>query len=214
MTRTLLLTRHVRERGDFTLERAVHELTGRQAEVFGFHGRGVVAPGNVADLAVFALDELHYDDDEFVHDLPGGGAAVAPSRGRLPGHVRRRRRRAAARHAHRLPPRTDARRQRLKPGAASGPYDPPMTYAFDPKLAEFAALTVNPPPTDGSPGEELSQQYLSVLGADVDTSTLDVDDRRDPGPGRRARRRSYASTCRGRAAGQCPASSTSTAADS
>ena len=48
---TLLLTRHVRERGDFTLERAVHELTGRQAEVFGFHGRGTIAPGNVADLA-------------------------------------------------------------------------------------------------------------------------------------------------------------------
>ena len=38
---TLLLTRHVRERGDFTLEQAVYELTGRQAEVFGFHGRGV-----------------------------------------------------------------------------------------------------------------------------------------------------------------------------
>jgi N-acyl-D-amino-acid deacylase len=73
---TLLLTRHVRERGDFTLERAVYELTGRQAEVFGFHGRGVVAPGNVADLAVFALDELHYDADEFVHDLPKNGARL------------------------------------------------------------------------------------------------------------------------------------------
>jgi N-acyl-D-amino-acid deacylase len=73
---TLLLTRHVRERGDFTLERAVHELTGRQAEVFGFTGRGVIAPGNVADLAVFALDELHYDTDEFVNDLPKNGARL------------------------------------------------------------------------------------------------------------------------------------------
>jgi N-acyl-D-aspartate/D-glutamate deacylase len=72
----LLLTRHVRERGDFTLERAVHELTGRQAEALGFHGRGTVAEGNVADLAVFALDELHYHDDEFVHDLPKGGARL------------------------------------------------------------------------------------------------------------------------------------------
>ena len=70
---TLVLTRHVRERGDFSLEAAVHELTGRQAEVFGFRGRGVVAPGAVADLAVFALDELHYDADEFVRDLPGDG---------------------------------------------------------------------------------------------------------------------------------------------
>ena len=63
----------MRERGDLTLEQAVHELTGRQAEVFGFHDRGTVAAGAVADLVVFALDELHYDDDEFVDDLPGGG---------------------------------------------------------------------------------------------------------------------------------------------
>jgi len=70
---TLVLTRHVRERGDLTLAEAVHELTGRQADVFGFRGRGVIAPGNVADLVVFSLDELHYDADEFVHDLPGGG---------------------------------------------------------------------------------------------------------------------------------------------
>ncbi|MEO5841835.1 MAG: amidohydrolase family protein [Acidimicrobiales bacterium] len=73
---TLVLTRHVRERGDFTLEEAVYQLTGRQAEVFGFNGRGKVAVGNVADLTVFALDELHYDDDEFVHDLPGGGSRL------------------------------------------------------------------------------------------------------------------------------------------
>jgi N-acyl-D-amino-acid deacylase len=70
---TLLLTRHVRERGDFTLEQAVHELTGRQVDAFGFSGRGLVRVGAVADLVVFALDELHYDDDEFVHDLPDGG---------------------------------------------------------------------------------------------------------------------------------------------
>ena len=69
---TLLLTRHVRERGDFTLEWAVHQLTGRQADVFGFSGRGVIAVGTVGDLVVFDLDELHYDADEFVPDLPGG----------------------------------------------------------------------------------------------------------------------------------------------
>jgi N-acyl-D-amino-acid deacylase len=73
---TLLLTRHVRERGDFTLEQAVHELTGRQVEAFGFHGRGSVSEGSIADLVVFALDELHYDLDEFVEDLPKGGARL------------------------------------------------------------------------------------------------------------------------------------------
>lgn len=73
---TLLLTRHVRERGDFTLEEAVHELTGRQVEVFGFRGRGSVRVGAIADLAVFALDELHYDPDVFVRDLPNGAARL------------------------------------------------------------------------------------------------------------------------------------------
>jgi N-acyl-D-amino-acid deacylase len=69
---TLLLTRHVRDRGDLTLERAIHELTGRQADAFGFHDRGVLAEGNVADLVVFALEELHWDEDESVADLPDG----------------------------------------------------------------------------------------------------------------------------------------------
>jgi N-acyl-D-aspartate/D-glutamate deacylase len=73
---TLLLSRHVRDRGDLTLEEAVHQLTGRQAEVFGFKGRGRVAPGCVADIAVFDLDELHYEVDDFVSDLPGGGARL------------------------------------------------------------------------------------------------------------------------------------------
>jgi N-acyl-D-aspartate/D-glutamate deacylase len=73
---TLVLARHVRDRGDLTLEGAVHELTGRQAQVFGFHDRGVIAAGKIADLAVFALDELHYDPDQFVYDLPRDGARL------------------------------------------------------------------------------------------------------------------------------------------
>ena len=73
---TLLLTRHVRDRGDFTLEDAVFQLTGRQADVFGFSGRGSLTEGSVGDLAVFALDELHYDEDSFVSDLPNGGSRL------------------------------------------------------------------------------------------------------------------------------------------
>jgi len=69
---TLLLTRHVRDRGDFTLEAAVHELTGKQAAVLGLRGRGAVASGLAADLTVFALDELDWADDVFVDDLPRG----------------------------------------------------------------------------------------------------------------------------------------------
>ena len=64
---TLFLARHVRDRGDLTVEQAVHELTGKHADVFGFHDRGQRSqPGKAADLTVFALDELHWDDDVFV----------------------------------------------------------------------------------------------------------------------------------------------------
>jgi N-acyl-D-aspartate/D-glutamate deacylase len=73
---TLLLTRHVHERGDFALAEAVHHLTGRQAEVFGLRDRGRIAPGLAGDLVVFELDELHWDPDLYVRDLPAGGARL------------------------------------------------------------------------------------------------------------------------------------------
>jgi N-acyl-D-aspartate/D-glutamate deacylase len=69
---TLLLTRHVRDRGDLSVEHAVTELTAKQARVCGITDRGRVEAGLVADLTVFALDELAWHTDEFVHDLPGG----------------------------------------------------------------------------------------------------------------------------------------------
>jgi len=73
---TLLLTKFVRERGDMSVEEAVHELTGRQAEIFGIPDRGVLAPGKVADIAIFALDELEYGPEKSVNDLPDGGARL------------------------------------------------------------------------------------------------------------------------------------------
>ena len=69
---TLMLTRHVRERGDLTIEQAVHRMTGQLAGRFGFPGRGVLAEGAVGDLTVFGLDELDWAADVFVADLPEG----------------------------------------------------------------------------------------------------------------------------------------------
>jgi N-acyl-D-amino-acid deacylase len=81
---TLLLTRHVAERGDLTLEQAVHELTGRQAAFLGLADRGVLAPGKSADIVIFALDELRYLDQVQAHDVPGG----RPRLTRAPGGYR------------------------------------------------------------------------------------------------------------------------------
>jgi N-acyl-D-aspartate/D-glutamate deacylase len=69
---TLLLTRHVRDRGDLTVEQAVHKITGQLAGLFGFGGRGVLAEGAAGDLVVFNLDELDWATDVFVADLPAG----------------------------------------------------------------------------------------------------------------------------------------------
>jgi N-acyl-D-aspartate/D-glutamate deacylase len=73
---TLLLTRHVRERGDMTIEAAVCALTSRQAELFGFADRGVLRPGAHADLVIFDLDELSWHRDEMIEDLPEGGSRL------------------------------------------------------------------------------------------------------------------------------------------
>ncbi len=81
---TLLLTEHVRARGDLGVEAGVHQLTGRLADAFGIPDRGVIAPGLAGDLVVFALDELAYGPEWFVHDLPGG----APRLTRPPGGYR------------------------------------------------------------------------------------------------------------------------------
>lgn len=62
----------MRDRGDLTVEQAVHAMTGRLAGLFGFTGRGVLAEGTAGDVVVFALDELDWAADVFAADLPAG----------------------------------------------------------------------------------------------------------------------------------------------
>jgi len=63
---TRKLTRYVRERGAVSIEDAIRSMTSLPASTFGIEGRGVLAPGAFADLAVFdpaALRErATYDD--------------------------------------------------------------------------------------------------------------------------------------------------------
>jgi N-acyl-D-amino-acid deacylase len=73
---TLLLTRHVRDRGDLSIEAAVHQITGRAAGLFGFRDRGTLTPGSAGDLAVFALDELEWAQPVIVDDMPGGACRL------------------------------------------------------------------------------------------------------------------------------------------
>jgi N-acyl-D-amino-acid deacylase len=68
---TLLLTTHVRDRGDLSLEHAIAEMTSRPADVYGFGDIGRLETGKRADLTVFELDALTWGKPEAVDDFPG-----------------------------------------------------------------------------------------------------------------------------------------------
>ena len=62
----------IRGRELSTLERAVHHLTGRPAEVFGLTDRGRVAEGFHADLVLFDPEVIDAGPVEMRNDLPAG----------------------------------------------------------------------------------------------------------------------------------------------
>jgi N-acyl-D-aspartate/D-glutamate deacylase len=68
-----LLARWVRELKAFTLEQAVHRLSGELADAFGIRGRGRILPGLAADLVLFDPQTIDRGAEEFVGDVPGGG---------------------------------------------------------------------------------------------------------------------------------------------
>jgi len=67
---TDLLGNWVRDREVLALETAIRKLTGQQADLFGFEGRGYVRPGAHADLVVFDLDTIDPGPLRRVRDFP------------------------------------------------------------------------------------------------------------------------------------------------
>ena len=70
---TDLLGNWVREREVLTLEHGVHKLTGEPAGVYGFAGRGVIAEGNFADIAVFDPETVAPGPVRRIRDFPADG---------------------------------------------------------------------------------------------------------------------------------------------
>ena len=66
-----LLGLYVRQRGDMTLERAVHRLTGELALAWGIANRGLIREGYAADLVIFDPDTIARGKEQFVSDFPG-----------------------------------------------------------------------------------------------------------------------------------------------
>ncbi len=79
MTPTYQLTYWARDRvrgATLPLEHVVHRQTRRNAELFGFDDRGLLAPGLRADINVIDFQRLHLQQLELRHDLPAGGARL------------------------------------------------------------------------------------------------------------------------------------------
>jgi N-acyl-D-amino-acid deacylase len=70
---THMLGHWVRDKGVLSLERAIHMLTQRPAEVFGLQDRGTLALGKPADVVIFDPKTIGASELRRVHDLPGGG---------------------------------------------------------------------------------------------------------------------------------------------
>ncbi len=81
---TYTLAHLARDTGRVSIEDVVHTLTAKQARFFGIPDRGVLEPGAVADLVVFALEDLDAGTEVRRDDLPGGAWRY----GRTPGGYR------------------------------------------------------------------------------------------------------------------------------
>ena len=76
-TTALTLWTRDRVRGDrLPLEYVVHQQTQRTASHVGWHDRGVIAPGKLADVNVIDLDHLTLHPPQLIADLPAGGTRL------------------------------------------------------------------------------------------------------------------------------------------
>ena len=66
-----LLEHYVRETNTFTLEEAIHKMTGELAEDWGLNDRVSLKVGKAADITIFDPTEVTAGQEEFVDDFPG-----------------------------------------------------------------------------------------------------------------------------------------------
>ncbi len=73
---TQLLAQWVRERQAVSLERAIHWLTGRQADIFQLPDRGRLRARCAADIVLIDLERVGPLVPELARDLPGGSSRI------------------------------------------------------------------------------------------------------------------------------------------
>jgi N-acyl-D-amino-acid deacylase len=81
-----VLGHYARDQRLFSVETAVHKMTGLSARRFGLHGRGLIAPGHAADIVVFD-EALVADRATFEQPtMPSAGIEAVFINGRLACH--------------------------------------------------------------------------------------------------------------------------------
>lgn len=68
-----LFSRFVRDNAQISIEAAVHKITQAPAKIWNIEDRGVIAPGNIADITIFDADTIGRGDEYYVQDVPGEG---------------------------------------------------------------------------------------------------------------------------------------------
>ena len=68
-----VITKWVKERKSFELEKAIHLLTRQPAELYSLKDRGLIAPGYKADINLIDYEALSLKTPHIVNDLPAGG---------------------------------------------------------------------------------------------------------------------------------------------
>src|SRR5262249_35526990 len=71
---SFFLRHWVLDRGEWSLEEGVRQLTQVPAAMAGFTDRGAVLPGHAADLFLFDPESIGPGTKRLEHDLPGGVA--------------------------------------------------------------------------------------------------------------------------------------------
>ena len=66
-----LLQHYVRETSTFSLEDAIHKMTGELAVDWGLADRGTLEEGKAADIVIFNSETVSVGKEEFVDDFPG-----------------------------------------------------------------------------------------------------------------------------------------------
>lgn len=74
---TFLLSEYVARRGSVSIQRAVQMLASDTAHAVGLADRGVLKPGNKADINIIDLDSLALSTPRVTRDLPAGGRRLS-----------------------------------------------------------------------------------------------------------------------------------------